>query len=63
MEHRNQETSAQNQTIQPKEKTRRFKLIRLEERIAPGGPPANSGDPTVVSLLARCTHGCGPSKS
>jgi hypothetical protein len=37
MEFRDQELRATNPTTQPQEKKRRFKLLRLEERIAPGG--------------------------
>jgi hypothetical protein len=37
MEFRDQELRTLGSTTQPQKKKRRFKLVRLEERIAPGG--------------------------
>jgi hypothetical protein len=37
-------------TPRPEEKPKRFRLIKLEERIAPGGGGSNG---------AKCTVGCG----
>ena len=58
MEQRDQATPAQdqptlNQPTQPPEKKRRFKLVRLEERIAPAGAATNGYCGTMV-------RACGP---
>ena len=58
MEQRDQATPAQDQTTpnqptQPPEKKRRFKLVRLEERIAPAGSATHNGG-ICGSGLAAC---------
>jgi hypothetical protein len=56
MELRDRETCAQNQPILPPVKKNRFRLVRLEDRIAPGGPPTLEGI-TATCSGAACERG------
>jgi hypothetical protein len=49
METRDQDLAAQHQNAQSKPEKRRFKLVRLEERIAPGGT-LTVGCPTSANI-------------
>jgi hypothetical protein len=55
MELPDRDTRAQDQPKPPVKKNR-FKLIRLEERIAPGGPPTASGE--TIYCTGSGLHPC-----
>ena len=59
MEPRREEPTAP--TPQPKEKPRRFRIVKLEERIAPskGGNHTHNGGGCVTLAAYGCTGYCG----
>jgi hypothetical protein len=46
-------------TAREKEKPRRFRIVKLEERIAPGGPGANGNGSNNTCAQGFTCHKCG----